>query len=62
MGIVIKVHRKDDDANQKTKTVTEETVDTINSHVTCDVSYLKDINDDDETDERKVDGTRLRIL
>ena len=62
MGIVMKVHRNDDDdANQTTKTVTE-TIDTINSHITCDVSYLKDINDDDETIERKVDGTRLRIL
>eukprot|EP00554_Chaetoceros_debilis_P010928 CAMPEP_0194108100 /NCGR_PEP_ID=MMETSP0150-20130528/7860_1 /TAXON_ID=122233 /ORGANISM="Chaetoceros debilis, Strain MM31A-1" /LENGTH=571 /DNA_ID=CAMNT_0038796711 /DNA_START=26 /DNA_END=1741 /DNA_ORIENTATION=+ len=62
MGIVMKVHRNDDDANQTTATVTTETIDTINSHIKCDVSYLKDINDNDETIERKVDGTRLRIL
>ena len=51
----MKVHRNDDDANQE-----NQTIDTINSHISCDVSYLKDINDDDEeTIECKVDGASL---
>ena len=60
----MKVHRNDENENgtNQANEANYQTIDTINSHITCDVSYLKDINDDDETIERKVDGTRLRIL
>lgn len=49
-GIIIKAHKVDDQYAAS------------GIRVNCDISYLRDVNDDDETIEKKVPGERLRLL
>ena len=49
-GIILRIHKhsNSDEGNA--------------SDILCDVSYLKDLNDEDETIEKKVVGDRLRLI
>lgn len=48
-GIILKVHQINDDTD-------------TNNNCTCDIAYLKDVNDDDETIEKRVKMDRLRLI
>ncbi len=50
-GIILRVHKQSTSNAQP-----------IDLNPLCDISYLNDINDDDETIEKKVEGDRLRLV
>jgi len=55
-GIILRVHKEPVSPEN-----TDQTLYTLANSFKCDVSYLRNLNDEDETIEKKVQGDRLRI-
>jgi len=59
-GIILRVHKEPEPVFPE-NTGTDQTLYTLANGIKCDVSYLRNANDEDETIEKKVQGDRLRI-